>query len=111
MQAHNSHLIRVEESVAEAYTERIGNGGTGQPDSRLLAALTLSAMNVAIGSWYRGESQEITAAVEQVFSRFTSVVSRDSIPREVAKSRHARPSNTNRHQENLTNRRDSEFMQ
>lgn len=87
MQAHNSRLIKVEESVAEAYAERIENEGTGQLDSRLLAALTLSVMNLAIGSWYRGESQEITAAVEQVFSRLTNVVSRAPNPYQSAINR------------------------
>jgi hypothetical protein len=74
MQAHNSRMIQVEESVAEAFAERIGNSSRDELEPRLLATLTLSAMNVAINSWYRGESQEIAGAVEQVFSHLTRIV-------------------------------------
>lgn len=74
MQAHSSRMIEVEESVAEAFAERIGNSSGDELEPRLLATLTVSAMNVAILSWYRGDSQELAAAVEQVFSRLTRIV-------------------------------------
>jgi hypothetical protein len=40
----------------------------------LLAAMTVSAMNVAIMAWYRGNYSDLSAAVEQVFSRLTRIV-------------------------------------
>jgi AcrR family transcriptional regulator len=73
MQAHMSRMIEVEASVAAAFAERIGGLPKDELESRLLAALTLSAMNVAILSWYRGDSHELVAAVEQVFSRLTRI--------------------------------------
>ncbi len=74
MQAHMSRMIEVEGSVAAAFAERIGRSSKDELDPRLLATLTLSAMNVAIISWYRGNSQELAAAVEQVFARLTRIV-------------------------------------
>jgi AcrR family transcriptional regulator len=74
MQAHMSRMIEVEGSVAAAFAERIGCLSKDELEPRLLATLTLSAMNVAIMSWYRGDSQELPAAAEQVFSRLTRIV-------------------------------------
>jgi AcrR family transcriptional regulator len=73
MQAHASRMIEVEQSVAIAFAEQIGQSKDGL-EPRLLAAITISAMNVAIGSWYRGDFQDLSAAVEQVFSQFTRIV-------------------------------------
>ena len=74
MQAHASRLIEVEESVAIAFAERIKGSSKNDLEPRLLAAMTVSAMNVAIMSWYRGDHQNLTAAVERVFSRLSRIV-------------------------------------
>jgi AcrR family transcriptional regulator len=74
MQAHMSRMIEVEGIVAAAFAERIGSSSKDELEPRLLATLTLSAMNVAIMSWYRGDSQELSVAAEQVFSRLTRIV-------------------------------------
>lgn len=73
MQAHASRLIEVEESVAIAFAERIKGQSKDDLEPRLLAAMTVSTMNVAIMSWYRGDYHDLSAAVEQVFSRFTRI--------------------------------------
>lgn len=73
MQAHMSRMIEVEGSVTAAYAERIGSL-PNEIEPRLLATLTLSAMNVAILSWYRGDSQDLAASVEKVFSCLTRIV-------------------------------------
>jgi AcrR family transcriptional regulator len=80
MQAHNLHLIRVEQSVAAAFAERASNSSNDGLDPLILASLTVSAMNVAINSWYRGDSKEIAAAVESVFSRLKQIVSAEQEP-------------------------------
>jgi AcrR family transcriptional regulator len=74
MQAHGSRMIEVEDSVAIAFAERIRGLSKDDLETRLLAAMTVSAMNVAIMSWYRGDFQVLSAAVEQVFSRYTRIV-------------------------------------
>jgi len=74
MQAHGSRMIEVEESVAMAFAGRIKGLSKDDLEVRLLAAMTVSAMNVAIMSWYRGHYQDLSTAVEQVFSRFTRIV-------------------------------------
>ena len=74
MQAHASRLIEVEESVAIAFAERIKGSSKNDLEPRLLAAMTVSAMNVAIMSWYRGDHKDLTAAVERVFSRLSRIV-------------------------------------
>jgi len=73
-QAHMSRMIEVEGNVAAAFAERIGVASKDELEPRLLATLTLSAMNVAIMSWYRGDFQELLAAVEQVFIRLTQIL-------------------------------------
>lgn len=74
MQAHMSRMIEVEGMVAAAFAERLGNSPEDELESRLVATLTLSAMNVAIISWHRGNSQQLPAAVDQVFSQLTRIV-------------------------------------
>jgi AcrR family transcriptional regulator len=74
LQAHGSRMIEVEERVAIAFAERIKGLSKDDLETRLLAAMTVSAMNVAIMSWYRGDYQDLSTAVEQVFSRFTQIV-------------------------------------
>jgi AcrR family transcriptional regulator len=73
-QAHMSRLREVEGSVATAFAERIGSSSKDEIEPRLLAIMTLSAMNVAVLAWHRGDSQELSDAVEQVFSRLTQIV-------------------------------------
>jgi hypothetical protein len=63
----------VESKVATAFAERVGSLSKDEIEPRLLAIMTLSAMNVAVMSWYRGDSQELSAAVEQVFSSLTRI--------------------------------------
>jgi AcrR family transcriptional regulator len=74
MQAHMSRMIEVEGIVAAAFAERIGGSSKDELEPQLLATLTLSAMNVAIISWYRDDSQELADSAEQVFSRLTQIV-------------------------------------
>jgi AcrR family transcriptional regulator len=73
-QAHMSRMVEVESKVATAFAERVGSLSKDEIEPRLLAIMTLSAMNVAVMSWHRGDSEELTAAVEQVFSSLTRIV-------------------------------------
>ena len=89
-QAHMSRMIEVEDGVAAAFAERMGSSSKDELEPRLLAALTLSAMNVAIMSWYRGDSQQLTAAAEQVFSRLTRIVCDQTAPKQRRGNQHPR---------------------
>ena len=73
-QAHMSRMSEVESNIATAFAGRVGSLSKDGIEPRLLAILTLSAMNIAVMSWYRGESRELAAAVEQVFSSLTRIV-------------------------------------
>jgi AcrR family transcriptional regulator len=79
MQAHASRLIEVEENVAIAFAEQRGDTSKDDLEPRLLAAMTVSAMNVGIMSWYRGEYPDLPAAVEQVFSRLSRIVTDQAV--------------------------------
>jgi hypothetical protein len=94
MQAHAYGMIEVEDSVAMAFAERIRGLSTDDLQARLLAAMTVSAMNVAIMSWYRGDYRDLSAAVEQVFSQFTRIVSDQTSPNAI--HRKAGPSEVKR---------------
>lgn len=74
-QAHLSRWIEVEDIVAKAFADR--RRGTSQDDlrPRLLASLTLSAMNVAIMAWYRGEYQDYSTAARHVLSDLARIFS------------------------------------
>jgi AcrR family transcriptional regulator len=87
-QAQMSRMVEVEERVASAYAQRIGCSSMDELEPRLLATLTLSAMNVAIMSWYRGEHRDLSAAVERVFSRLTGMVCERTRPQQCAGSPH-----------------------
>jgi len=73
MQAQASRMIEVEESVAIEFAARIG-GLKDDLEPRLLAAMTMSAMNVAIMAWHRGDYLDLSSAVERVFSCVTRIV-------------------------------------
>jgi AcrR family transcriptional regulator len=73
MQAHGSRMVEVEDSVAGAFAERL-KGSKDDLETRLLAAMTVSAMNVAIMAWHRGNCADLSAAVEQVFSNLVRIV-------------------------------------
>jgi AcrR family transcriptional regulator len=73
-QAHMSRMAEVESNIATAFAGRVGSLSKDGIEPRLLAILTLSAMNIAVMSWYRGDSRELAAAVEQVFSSLTRIV-------------------------------------
>jgi AcrR family transcriptional regulator len=73
-QAHLSRMGEVESDLATAFAERVGSLSKDEIQPRLLAIMTLSAMNVAVMSWHRGDSPELSAAVDQVFASFTRIV-------------------------------------
>jgi AcrR family transcriptional regulator len=73
-QAHMSRMVEVESDIATAFAERVGSLSKDEIQPRLLAIVTLSAMNLAVMSWHRGDSQDLSAAVEQVFASFTRIV-------------------------------------
>lgn len=74
MQAHTSRMMDVEKSIETAFAKRIGRSSKDKIETRLLATLTLSTMNIAVMSWYLGEFRDLNAAVEQVFSRLTRIL-------------------------------------
>jgi len=72
-QAHASRMMEVEDRVAMAFAERLKSGSKDKLTPRILASLTLSVMNVAIISWFRGEYQDLSVAARQVFSGYGRV--------------------------------------
>lgn len=81
MQAHASRLVEVEENVAIAFAGRIVDVSKDDLEPRLLAAMTVSAMNVGIMSWYRGEYADLCAAVEAVFAGLARIVNDQPVRR------------------------------
>jgi AcrR family transcriptional regulator len=72
-QAHASRMMEVEDRVATAFAERLKGGSRDRLTPRILASLTLSVMNVAIISWFRGEYQDLSIAATQVLSRYSRI--------------------------------------
>ena len=72
-QAHMARMIEVEERVAIAFAERFGSPSKDDLEPRMLANLTVLIMNLAIMSWYRGESPELITAAEHVFFRLSQI--------------------------------------
>jgi AcrR family transcriptional regulator len=82
-QAHLSRLLEVEEKVARAFAGRLKSAAKDDLKPRLLAGLTITAVNVAIVSWYRGEYQDIATAAKQVFANLARIFCDPTNPREV----------------------------
>ena len=72
-QAHSSRMMEVEDSVAKAFAKRLRSGSKDELKPRLLASLTLSVMNVAVISWFRGEYQDLSVAARQALSGLTRI--------------------------------------
>ena len=72
-QAHHSRMMEVEDVVAAAFAGRLKSASKDDMKPRLLAGLTLSVMNVAIISWFRGEYQDPSTAARQVFIQLTRI--------------------------------------
>ena len=53
-------MMDVEDMVAAAFAGRLKSASKDDIKTRLLAGLTLSVMNVAIISWFRGEFQDLS---------------------------------------------------
>jgi AcrR family transcriptional regulator len=70
-QAHHSRVMDVEDAVAAAFAGRLRSASKDDLKPRLLASLTLSIMNTAILSWFRGEYQDLSTAARQVFAHLT----------------------------------------
>lgn len=87
MQAHTSRMMDVEKGLEAAFAERIGRSSKDKIESRLLATLTLSTMNIAVISWYLGEFRDLNKAVEQVLSRLTRIVNPAPLKQNARKGR------------------------
>jgi AcrR family transcriptional regulator len=72
-QAHHSRMMDVEDMVAAAFAGRLKSASKDDMKPRLLAGLTLSVMNVAIISWFRGEYHDPSTAARQVFTHLTRI--------------------------------------
>lgn len=72
-QAHHSRMLDVEDVVAAAFAGRLRSASKDELKPRLLASLTLSVMNVAIISWFRGEYQDLSTAARQVFTTLARI--------------------------------------
>ncbi len=72
-QAHASRMMEVEDGVAAAFADRLKGRSRDKLAPRVLANITLSVMNVAIVSWFRGEYKDLSVAVAQVLSSYGRV--------------------------------------
>jgi len=73
--AHLSRWMEVEDSVAEAFANRLRSASKDELKPRLLASLTLAVLNVAIIAWFRGEYQDFSVAARHAFSNLTRIFS------------------------------------
>jgi len=74
-QAHTSRMREVEDNLAAAFATRLKSVSNFDVQPRLLASLTLTVMNVAIMSWYRGDCKDLVAVANQVFTNLTRFIS------------------------------------
>jgi len=72
--------------VKVAFAKRLRSGTKDELKPRLLANLTLSILNVAIVSWYRGEYHDISTATNEVFSNLTRIICGQTKPSQAKKT-------------------------
>jgi AcrR family transcriptional regulator len=67
-EAQLAHRPQLEEFVARAFAQRLRNSRQNDLRARLLAGLTLTALDVAIRYWYEHGEEDIRKTAENVFS-------------------------------------------
>jgi AcrR family transcriptional regulator len=63
-----SALPAIEDHVAAAFEARLRKGSKDPFKPRLLSALTLAILNVAVGSWCRNDREDISIIIKRAFS-------------------------------------------
>jgi AcrR family transcriptional regulator len=69
-----SSLPVVEDQVTKAFETHLRKGSKDLLKPRLLAALTLTILNVSIGVWCRSEREDISIIVRRAFSTLSQLV-------------------------------------
>ena len=72
--AHHSRMLDVEDCVAAAFAGRLKSASRDDLKPRLLATLTVSAMNLAVVAWFRGDYQDPSKAARQVFANLDRIL-------------------------------------
>lgn len=72
--AQLSRRPEVEDQVAAAFASRARRATKADVTPRLLAALTLSILDVAFRSWYEHDQRDISASVEKVTAALAGIV-------------------------------------
>ncbi len=67
-------LVTIEDRVAVAFQSRLRKGTKDRLKPRLLAALTLSILQVVNKCWAEGDARDISAIAQQAFSALNQVV-------------------------------------
>lgn len=73
-EAQLSRMGDAEKAVVRAYGDRLKSGRADEMTPRLLAALTLSILDVTFRLWFEQEAQDISDVAKRVFARLSSVI-------------------------------------
>ena len=73
-EAQLSRMGEVEDTVARAFAARMKKGRENELNSRLLAGLTLTILDVTMRLWFAGGVQDITVVADQVIQRLGTLV-------------------------------------
>jgi AcrR family transcriptional regulator len=73
-EAQRSRMGEVEEKVAQAFASRMKKGRENELNSRLLAGLTLTIVDVTMRLWFADGARDVTAIADQVMKKLCSLV-------------------------------------
>ena len=72
-EAQIARVAEVQDRVADAFLRRYGKGVKNRTTARVLAALTLSLLQVVFQTWFESEQSNIAVTVEQVLATVRDV--------------------------------------
>jgi AcrR family transcriptional regulator len=78
-QAYMSHMIEVEDKLADVLAARLRGPSGASLKPRMLAGVTLSIMNASVSSWFLGEFKDLNTAGKRAFADFTRVVTEKEV--------------------------------
>jgi AcrR family transcriptional regulator len=68
-QAHRGGMVDVENRLSEAFAERTKNASRYSLEPRMLAILTLMAVDLTLSSWFIGDAKDCSTASKNVFGK------------------------------------------
>jgi len=79
-QAHRGGMVEVEDRLSEAFVKRTRHSNKFSLEPRMMATTTIMISDLALTSWFLGETKDGATAVKTVFGRLTRLFCQTGAP-------------------------------